>query len=135
MKEEKACNRSGAYIAPNATVVGAVSMGKDSSLWYQAVARGDHDSITIGEGSNIQDGCILHADAGFPVVIGDHVTVGHAAIIHGCEIGDGALIGMGSIEWSKDRKKCDHRCRRVGDTGNSDSGWYAGSWFSGKSQT
>ena len=69
MKEEKACNRSGAYIAPNATVVGAVSMGKDSSLWYQAVARGDHDSITIGEGSNIQDGCILHADAGFPVVI------------------------------------------------------------------
>ena len=97
MKEEKLCDRSGAYIAPNATVIGAVSMGKDSSLWYQAVARGDHDSITIGEGSNIQDGCILHADAGFPVVIGDHVTVGHAAIIHGCEIGDGALIGMGSI--------------------------------------
>ena len=67
----------------------------DNYSYYSC--RGDHDSITIGEGSNIQDGCILHADAGFPVVIGDHVTVGHAAIIHGCEIGDGALIGMGSI--------------------------------------
>lgn len=97
MKKEATCEENGAYIAPNATVVGAVQMGKDSSLWYQAVARGDHDSITIGEGSNVQDGCILHADAGYPVVIGDYVTVGHAAIIHGCEIGDGALIGMGSI--------------------------------------
>ena len=97
IKEEKACDGSGAYIAPNATVVGAVNMGKDSSLWYQAVARGDHDSITIGEGSNVQDGCVLHADEGFPVVIGKYVTVGHAAIIHGCEIGDNALIGMGAI--------------------------------------
>lgn len=97
MKTATMCKSEGAYIASNATVVGDVHMGADSSLWYQAVARGDHDSITIGEGSNVQDGCILHADAGFPVVIGDYVTVGHAAIIHGCEIGDGALIGMGSI--------------------------------------
>ena len=97
MKREIACEQSGAYIARNATVVGTVHMGADSSLWYQAVARGDHDSITIGEGTNVQDGCIIHADEGFPVTIGDYVTIGHAAIIHGCEIGDGALIGMGAI--------------------------------------
>ncbi len=90
MKEER-------YIASNATVVGDVRIGKDSSIWYQAVLRGDHDTITVGEATNIQDGCILHADPGFPVVIGNDVTVGHAAIIHGCEIGDGALIGMGAI--------------------------------------
>lgn len=85
------------YIAPSADVMGDVTLEDDSSIWYQAVVRGDHDRISIGKGSNIQDGCVLHSDEGFPVKIGDYVTVGHNAIIHGCEIGDGTLIGMGSI--------------------------------------
>ena len=84
-------------MAPSADIIGDVSLAKDSSIWYQSVVRGDHDRIVIGEGSNIQDGCVLHADEGFPAIIGNYVTVGHAAIIHGCEIGDGALIGMGAI--------------------------------------
>lgn len=86
-----------AYIADSADVIGDVIMEKNSSVWYQAVVRGDHDQIRIGEGSNIQDGCILHADEGYPVHIGKYVTIGHNAIIHGCEIGDGVLIGMGAI--------------------------------------
>lgn len=85
------------FVAESADIWGDVSLGTGSSVWFQAVIRGDHDKIEIGTGSNIQDGCILHADAGFPVKIGDDVTVGHGAIIHGCEIGDGALIGMGAI--------------------------------------
>ena len=90
-------NFTDAYVAASADIIGDVSMAEGSSVWYQSVVRGDHDRIEIGEGSNIQDGCVLHADPGFPVLIGSYVTVGHKAIIHGCEIGDGALIGMGAI--------------------------------------
>ena len=90
-------NFADAYVAASADIIGDVSMAEGSSVWYQSVVRGDHDRIEIGEGSNIQDGCVLHADPGFPVMIGSYVTVGHKAIIHGCEIGDGALIGMGAI--------------------------------------
>lgn len=90
-------NFTDAYVAASADIIGDVSMAEGSSVWYQSVVRGDHDRIEIGEGSNIQDGCVLHADPGFPVMIGSYVTVGHKAIIHGCEIGDGALIGMGAI--------------------------------------
>ena len=86
-----------AFVAKSAEVIGAVSIGKDSSVWYQSVIRGDHDRIVIGERSNIQDACVLHADPGYPVCVGNDVTVGHRAILHGCEIGDGALIGMGAI--------------------------------------
>lgn len=90
-------NIAGAYIAPGADVMGNVIMEKDSSIWYQAVVRADRDTIHIGAGSNIQDGCVLHTDEGYPVEIGAHVTVGHKAIIHGCQIGEGSLIGMGAI--------------------------------------
>ncbi|MCU6762970.1 carnitine operon protein CaiE [uncultured Roseburia sp.] len=85
------------FIAESADVWGDVSLEEDSSVWFHSVIRGDHDSIKIGKSSNIQDGCILHADAGFPVKIGDYVTIGHGAVVHGCEISDGALIGMGAI--------------------------------------
>lgn len=86
-----------AVIVQEAVVVGDVSIGKDSTVLYHAVLRGDDNSITIGDGSNIQDNCTLHGDEDAPVVIGDHVTIGHNAIIHGCTIGDSSLIGMGSI--------------------------------------
>lgn len=87
----------GVHIADNATVCGDVEIGRDSSVWYGAVIRGDDDKITIGERSNIQDNCVLHCDEGYPLSIGDGVTVGHGAILHGCSIGDGTLIGMGSV--------------------------------------
>lgn len=85
------------FIAPDADLIGDVTLEEDASIWFHAVLRGDHDSIRVGKGSNIQDGCILHSDAGFPVQIGQYVTIGHGAIIHGCEISDGALVGMGAI--------------------------------------
>jgi carbonic anhydrase/acetyltransferase-like protein (isoleucine patch superfamily) len=82
------------FVAPNATVVGAVAMGAESSIWYQCVLRGDVSTIKIGERTNIQDGTIVHADPGFPTVIGNEVTVGHGAIVHGAIIEDGCLIGI-----------------------------------------
>ena len=87
----------GAYIADNATVCGDVSIGKESSIWYGAVLRGDDDKITIGERTNIQDNCVLHCDVGYPLTVGDNVTVGHGAIVHSCSVGDGSLIGMGAV--------------------------------------
>lgn len=90
-------NFTDVYVAVSADIIGDVSMAEGSSVWYQSVVRGDHDRIEIGEGSNIQDGCVLHADPGFPVMIGSYVTVGHKAIIHGCEIGDGALVTQGTV--------------------------------------
>ena len=86
-----------AVIVKEAVVVGDVSIGKDSTVLYHAVLRGDDNSITVGEGSNVQDNCTIHGDEDAPVVIGDHVTIGHNAIIHGCTIGDNSLIGMGAI--------------------------------------
>lgn len=84
------------YVAPGAQVIGDVRIGTDVTIWFNAVLRGDNDTITLGEGSNIQDGCIAHVDPGFPLTLGRDVTVGHGAILHGCDIGDGALIGMGA---------------------------------------
>lgn len=86
-----------AWIAPTATLVGAVTMGPRASVWYGSVLRGDGDAITIGEGGNIQDGCVVHADPGLPAVVGNGVVVGHRAVLHGCRVGDGALIGMGAV--------------------------------------
>ncbi|ABO49024.1 anhydrase, family 3 protein [Desulforamulus reducens MI-1] len=85
------------YIAPTATVVGHVEIHEHASIWYNAVIRGDVDRISIGKKTNIQDGCMLHQDAGFPLLIGENVTVGHHTILHGCTIGDRCLIGMGAI--------------------------------------
>lgn len=89
--------KQAAFIAPDADLLGDVVLAEDTSIWFHAVLRGDHDRIRVDRGSNIQDGCVLHADAGFPVYIGKYVTIGHGAIVHGCEVGDGALVGMGAI--------------------------------------
>jgi carbonic anhydrase/acetyltransferase-like protein (isoleucine patch superfamily) len=85
------------FIAYNATIIGDVELGEDSSVWFGAVVRGDNDKITIGKGTNIQDLSVVHVDKGVPVHIGEYVTIGHRAIIHGCTIGDCSLIGMGAI--------------------------------------
>ena len=85
-----------AWVAPTAVLVGPVRVGSRSSVWYGAVLRADGGPITIGAGSNVQDGCVLHADPGFPVTVGDDVVIGHGAVVHGCTVEDGALVGMGS---------------------------------------
>ncbi len=88
---------AGAFVAPGARVVGNVTLHPSSSVWYNAVLRGDYASIELGEGSNIQDGVAVHVDADWPVTIGRDVSVGHNAVVHGCTIGDTVLIGMGSV--------------------------------------
>ncbi len=85
------------WIAPNADVIGRVRLMQNSSVWFRAVIRGDNDWISVGEGSNIQDACVLHTDPGLQLNIGAHCTIGHAAIVHGCTVGDGTMIGMGAI--------------------------------------
>jgi carbonic anhydrase/acetyltransferase-like protein (isoleucine patch superfamily) len=85
-----------AWVAPGAYVVGAVQLGEESSVWYGAVLRGDTEPIRIGSRTNIQDGCVVHADPGYPAIVGDECVVGHRAIVHGCEIGDRCLVGMGA---------------------------------------
>ncbi len=86
-----------AFVAPTAVVVGAVTMGPRASIWYGAVARADAEVIEIGEGSNVQDGCTLHSDPGFPLVVGRGVTVGHRVVLHGARVDDDVLVGMGSV--------------------------------------
>lgn len=88
---------SSAWIADSAQVIGKVHVAADASIWFGVVARGDTDQITVGEGSNVQDASVLHADLGSPLVIGRHVTVGHQVMLHGCTIGDESLIGIGAI--------------------------------------
>jgi carbonic anhydrase/acetyltransferase-like protein (isoleucine patch superfamily) len=85
------------YVAPSADIIGEVSLGKDSSVWFHATLRGDVAPIFIGEGTNIQDNAVVHVSQGIPTLIGKNVTIGHGAIIHSCTIGEGCLIGMGSI--------------------------------------
>lgn len=89
--------REDLFIAPGAVCMGDVTLGEDCSIWYHATVRADRAPIIIGSGSNIQDNCVVHVDKGFPVEIGKYVTVGHGAILHGCRVGDGSLIGMGAI--------------------------------------
>ena len=86
-----------AWVAPNATVIGDVHLGAKASIWWNATVRGDNDPITIGHNSNIQDGSVLHTDEGIPMDIGADVTVGHLVMLHGCTVGDGSLIGIGSV--------------------------------------
>ena len=85
------------WIAPNATIIGEVVLKKDASVWFNAVLRADNEPIFVGEGSNVQDGAIIHTDPGYACSIGKNVTVGHMAMLHGCEVGDGSLIGIGSV--------------------------------------
>lgn len=86
----------GSWLAPTATVVGAVTLRPGASVWYGAVLRADSEAVTVGKNTNIQDGAVLHADPGFPCHLGAGVTVGHGAIVHGATIGDGSLVGMGA---------------------------------------
>lgn len=86
-----------AWVADNAQVIGNVTLGENSSVWFGAVVRGDTESITVGKGSNIQDGSVLHADLGMPLLIGENVTVGHQVMLHGCTIGDNTLIGIQAV--------------------------------------
>lgn len=90
-----------AWVAPSATVIGDVRLGDQASIWWNAVVRGDTDTIAIGAGSNIQDGSVLHVDAGVPLTIGANVTVGHLVMLHGCTIGDESLIGIKSVILNK----------------------------------
>ena len=85
------------FVAPGAVVRGDVQLAAGSSVFYNAVLRGDRAAISIGEGTNIQDNCVVHVDYDYPVVVGQNVTVGHGAILHGCTVGDNTLIGMGAI--------------------------------------
>ncbi|MDR1661010.1 MAG: gamma carbonic anhydrase family protein [Azoarcus sp.] len=87
----------GCWITHTATVIGDVRLGRDVSIWYNVVIRGDNAPIAIGDGANIQDGAILHNDEGVPLTIGAGVTVGHMAMLHGCTIGDGCLIGINAV--------------------------------------
>lgn len=98
--EGEAPNLPGAdeyWIAPSATVIGRVTLQKNVSIWFGAVVRGDVEPIEIGENTNVQDGSVLHADPGYPLSIGPDVTVGHMAMLHGCEIGANSLIGIGAV--------------------------------------
>jgi len=97
-----------AWVAPNAQVMGEVEIHAQASVWYSSVLRGDADRIVVGEGSNIQDGSVLHADYGTPLVIGRNVTVGHMVQLHGCTVEDGSLIGIGAVVLNRARigKNC-----------------------------
>jgi len=86
-----------AFVAPSADLVGHVVVEARASVWFHAVLRAEAEPITVGAGSNVQDGCVVHTDPGFPALIGPGVTVGHRAILHGCTVEDGALIGMGAV--------------------------------------
>lgn len=96
-KEQPELRGGGHFIAPNATVIGRVLMEADSSVWFNVVVRGDSDLITIGAGSNVQDGAVLHTDPGIKLTIGRDVTVGHKAMLHGCTVGDNSLIGINAV--------------------------------------
>ena len=87
-------NKDSIVICPGAQVIGDVELGEDVSIWHGAVVRGDTDSITIGNRSNVQDNCVVHCTKGFPVEIGENVSVGHGAVVHGCKLDDNVLIGM-----------------------------------------
>jgi carbonic anhydrase/acetyltransferase-like protein (isoleucine patch superfamily) len=86
-----------AWVAPGATVLGDVRLGPEASVWYSAVVRADLEAIAVGARSNVQDGAVLHADPGVPLTLGDDVTVGHGAMLHGCTVGDGSLVGIGAV--------------------------------------
>lgn len=90
-----------AYVAPGATVIGRVTLGERASVWPGAVIRGDDDTIRVGDNTNVQDGAVLHVDPGIPMNIGKDVTIGHQAMLHGCTIGDGTLVGIQAIVYNK----------------------------------
>ena len=96
------------WIADSADVIGNVQIGLEVSIWWRAVVRGDNEPIVIGDRTNVQDGCVLHTDPGFPICIGRNVTIGHMCMLHGCEIDNGSLVGIGStiLNGAKIGKNC-----------------------------
>ena len=86
-----------AYVADSATIIGKAAIGRQASIWFNAVIRGDNELISIGSGSNVQEGTVMHTDPGYPLTIADNVTVGHQAMLHGCTVGEGSLIGMQAV--------------------------------------
>jgi len=94
---KKVKNAGENWVAPNASIIGDVTLKKNISIWFNATLRGDVENIYIDEGSNVQDGSVLHTDPGYPIVIGKDVTIGHLVMLHGCTIGDNSLIGIGSV--------------------------------------
>ena len=97
LENKKVQNSGDNWVAPNATVIGDVTLEKNTSIWFNATLRGDIESIYVGEGSNIQDGSVLHTDPGYPLKVGKNVTIGHLVMLHGCTIGDNSLIGIGAV--------------------------------------
>jgi carbonic anhydrase/acetyltransferase-like protein (isoleucine patch superfamily) len=95
-----------AWVAGSATLIGRVTIGARSSVWFTAVLRGDGDRIQVGRESNLQDGVVVHADPGFPVSVGDRVSVGHRAVLHGCTVDDDVLVGMGAVVLNGARIGC-----------------------------
>jgi carbonic anhydrase/acetyltransferase-like protein (isoleucine patch superfamily) len=85
------------WVAPNATLIGRIRLQRNASVWFNAVLRGDNELIDIGENANVQDGCVLHTDPGAPLSVGRNCTIGHLAMLHGCTIGEGSLIGIGAV--------------------------------------
>jgi carbonic anhydrase/acetyltransferase-like protein (isoleucine patch superfamily) len=97
LDERRVETRGECFIAPNATLIGSVILEHDTSVWFNAVVRADNDVITIGEGSNVQDGAVLHTDAGLPLAVGPRCTIGHMVMLHGCIIDEGSLIGIKAV--------------------------------------
>ena len=97
LEDKKPKNSGENWVAPNATIIGDVTLEKNSSVWFNAVIRGDNENIHVGEGSNVQDGSVLHTDPGCPLKIGKDVNIGHLVMLHGCTIGDNSLIGIGAV--------------------------------------
>ena len=97
LENKKIKNSGDNWIAPNANIIGDVTLEKNTSIWFNATLRGDIENIHVGEGSNIQDGSVLHTDPGYPLKVGKNVTVGHLVMLHGCTIGDNSLVGIGAV--------------------------------------
>ena len=97
LENKKIQNSGDNWVAPNANIIGDVTLEKNTSIWFNATLRGDIENIYVGEGSNVQDGSVLHTDPGYPLKIGKNVTVGHLVMLHGCTIGDNSLIGIGAV--------------------------------------
>ena len=97
LENKKPKNSGENWVAPNATIIGDVTLEKNSSVWFNAIIRGDNENIHVGEGSNVQDGSVLHTDPGCPLRIGKDVTIGHIVMLHGCTIGNNSLIGIGAV--------------------------------------
>ena len=97
LENKKVKSSNDNWVAPNATIIGDVTLEKNTSIWFNATLRGDIENIYIGEGSNVQDGSVLHTDPGFPLKVGKNVTIGHLVMLHGCSIGDNSLIGIGAV--------------------------------------